>query len=257
MNCDHIDLSSTLSEKRIRQAKAIFGDKIINKVLAWTLFLLGASKPSICEALDMKPGSLRSFLHLIQHKGLSTLESGSGKISAFKPVITEVPPEPLKVSLCENDGKHQISFGEQLHIQIPAENPLLYKSILLCLLQNHHIKGSEVARTLQISQTHVSHLSKKLDDEDIIGLIDQRRGQLQDYVMTPEIKGELIQQFVIDIVQDGKVSGEGLSKHLKERCQYELSPRTILGHLETMGLSKIKNTLPNHLATEKKSTSIP
>jgi hypothetical protein len=71
--------------------------------------------------------------------------------------------------------------------------------------------------------------------------------------MTPEIKGELIQQFVIDIVQDGKVSGEGLSKHLKERCQYELSPRTILGHLETMGLSKIKNTLPNHLETAKKN----
>jgi hypothetical protein len=96
MNCDHIDLSSTLSEKRIQQVKAIFGDKIINKILAWALFLLGASKPSICEAVDMKPDSLRSFLHLIQHKGLSTLESGSGKASSFKPVITLKEVKSLK-----------------------------------------------------------------------------------------------------------------------------------------------------------------
>jgi DNA-binding Xre family transcriptional regulator len=257
MNCDHIDLSSKLSEKRILQAKSVFGDKIINKVLSWALYLLGASKPAICQALDVKPGSLRSLLHLIQHQGLSVLEAGSGKASSLKPVVTQTTPEPLQVSLGEIDDSHQINFGDQLHLKIPKDNPLLFKSILLCLVNNKQLEGREVAQTLQISDAHVSHLKKKLAAQDIAGLIDQRRGQMKDYVFTPEIKGELIQQFVIDIVQDGSVSGEGLSKHLKERCQYELSPRTVLAHLETMGLSKIKNTLPELLETAKKNISIP
>jgi hypothetical protein len=254
MNCDHIDLSSKLSEKRILQAKAIFGDKIIGKVLSWALYLLGASKPEICSTLDVKPGSLRSLLHLLQHKGLSTLEAGSGKSSSFKAVVTQIPPEPLQVSLGEIDDSHQINFGDQFHIEIPKNNPLLFKSILLCLVNNRQLEGRKVAQTLQISDAHVSHLKKKLAAEDIPGLIDQRRGQLQDYVFTSEVKGELIQQFVIDIVQDGKVSGEALAKHLKERCRYELSPRTILLHLEAMGLSQIKNTLPKHLEDAKKNT---
>jgi len=67
------------------------------------------------------------------------------------------------------------------------------------------------------------------------------------------IKGELIQQFVIDLVYEGKTSGAALSKHLKERCDCELSPRTILHHLSDMGLSTIKRTLPAHLEAVKKT----
>ena len=256
MNSDHIDFSSKLSKNRILQAKTIFGAKIINKILAWALFLLGASKPSICEAINMKPGSLRTLLHLIQHKGLSTLESGSGgKTSSFKPVVTEVIPEPLKVSLDDKDDQRQINFGEQLHIQIPTANPLLHKAILLSLLNNQQLTRKAVSESLQISEVHVTRLAKKLAAEDIVGLIDQRRGQQQDYVVTPDVKGEIIQQFVIDVVQDGKVSGEGLSKNLLARCQHQLSPNTILAHMDMMGLSKIKKTLPSLLETIKKNTS--
>jgi hypothetical protein len=240
-------------------SKGYFWCQNLYKVLAWALFLLGASKPSICEAIDIKPGSLRSLLHLIQHKGLCTLEAGSGKKSTLKPVVTQVtsePSEPIKVSLSEIDDCHQINFGEPLHLKISKTNPLLFKSILLCLVNNKQLEGRQVAQTLQISDTHVNHLKKKLAAEDIAGLIDQRRGQMKDYVFTPEIKGELIQQFVIDIVQDGQVSGEGLAKHLKERCQYDLSSRTILAHLETMGLSQIQKTLPEHLALAKKKIGI-
>ena len=51
------------------------------------------------------------------------------------------------------------------------------------------------------------------------------------------------------------MSGEGLSKHLKERCQYDLSSRSILYHLRNMGLSNIKSTLPVLLEKAKKNSS--
>ena len=255
MNCDQFDFSSERSHKRIQQARTIFGDKIVNRILAWALLLLGASKPMICMTLDIKPGSLRTLLYRLQNQGLGALEDRRSKTSSFKPNASATPVEPLKVSLHQKDDDHQIRFGDSLHLQIPTSNPLLLKSILLCLLNNRMLNRREVAQALQLSEDRVGKLEKKLAEEDVAGLIDQRRGQQQDYVFTPTIKGELIQQFVIDLVRDGKMSGEGLSKHLKERCQYDLSPRSILYHLSHMGLSKIKSTLPAYLETAKKNSS--
>lgn len=257
MNCDNFDFSPTLSRKRILQARAIFGEKIVNKILAWVLFLLGASKPMICSALDFKPGTLRTLLYRVHNQGLSALEDRRSKTSSFKPqAALTVPTEPVKVMLHERDDCYQVNFGGSLDIQIPLSNPLLFKSLLLCLLNNQMINRRQAAQTLQLSEDRVGKLAKKLIQEDVTGLIDQRRGQKQDYIFTPTIKGELIQQFVIDIVQDGKMSGEKLSQHLNERCRYNLSPRSILYHLNNMGLSKIKKTLPAYLEEAKKNSSL-
>lgn len=255
MNCDQFDFSSERSHKRIQLATTFFGHRVVNRILAWVLFLLGASKPRICSALDFKPGSLRTLLYRLQNQGLGALEDRRSKTSSFRPKTVAAPLEQLTVSLQQRDDDHQIRFGNSLHIQIPTSNPLLLKSILLCLLNNRMLSRREVGRALQLSEDRVGILARKLAQEDVAGLLDQRRGQQQDYVFTPTIKGELIQQFVIDLVQYGKMSGEGLSKHLKERCQYDLSPRSLLYHLNNMGLSKIKSTLPAYLETAKKNSS--
>jgi hypothetical protein len=253
MNCEQFDFSSTLSHKRILQARAIFGDKIVNRILAWVLFLLGASKPMICSSLDFKPGSLRTLLYRLQNQGLDAFEDRRSKTSSFKPKVSVSPVQPLKVSLHKKDSGHRICFGDSLHIQIPLSNPLLLKSILLCLLNNRMLNRREVAKALLLSEDRVGKLAKKLAEEDVMGLLDQRHGQQQDYVFSSELKGELIQQFVIDMVREGKTTGEGLSKHLKERCRYDLSPRSILYHLSNMGLSNIKSTLPAYLESSKKT----
>ncbi len=253
MNCDQFDFSSKHAHQRIQQARTIFGDRVVNRILAWALFLLGASKPMICSVLDFKPGTLRTLLYRLQNQGLGALEDRRSKTSSFKPKSSPILAKPFTVSLQEDDNYHQIRFGDSLHIQIPNANPLLLKSILLCLLNNRMLNRQEVAQALQLSEDRVGKLAKKLIAEDITGLLDQRRGQQSNYIFTPTIKGELIQQFVIDLVRDGKMSGEGLSTHLKERCQYDLSPRSILYHLADMGLSEIKSTLPSHLDAVKKT----
>lgn len=257
MNCDQFDFSSTLSHKRILQAKAILGNTVVSKILAWVLFLLGASKPSICSALDFKPGTLRTLLYRVPNQGLGALEDRRSKNSSFRPQIAlPTPTEATKVALHERDDCYQINFCDSFHIQIPLSNPLLFKSLTLCLLNNQMINRRQAAKSLQLSEDRVGKLAKKLTEEDVTGLADHRRGQRQDYVFTSTVKGELIQQFVIDIVRDGKMSGEKLSKHLNERCQYNLSPRSILHHLSNMGLSNIKKTLPAYLEEAKKNSSI-
>lgn len=254
MNCDNLDFSFRLSNERIQQANAIFGAKII-QILAWALFLLGANKPSICSALSFKEGSLRTLLFRLKNQGLGVLEDRRTKASSFKtnPLPNSIV-EPTKVTLSHTYEAYQICFGsESLQIQIPNSNPVLLKAMLLCLLNSHILNRKEVAQALRLSEDRVAKLVNIMCKDDIHGILDQRNGQKQDYVYTPEVKGELIQQFVIDLVQDGKTSGENLSKHIEERCQFRLSPRSILHHLNILGLSQIKSTLPNHLEALKKT----
>jgi len=94
-----------------------------------------------------------------------------------------------------------------------------------------------------------------LEQEDVKGILDQRQGQRKDYRFTPQIKAELIQQFVIETVAQHPTGGEQLAKKLEERCKLNLSPRSILSHLSRLGLSNIKNSLPKYLAEVKKNSS--
>jgi transposase len=110
-----------------------------------------------------------------------------------------------------------------------------------------------VAPWLGVTPTHTRNLARKLAEEDVAGLLDKRQGQQQEYRVTPEVKAELIQQFVLDIVQRGKTSGKQIAQHLAERCEIELSERTVRDHVRKLGLPQIAESLPELLTGLKKT----
>ena len=112
MNCDQFDFSPARSQTRLHQARALFGERIVNRILAWALFLLGASKPMICSTLGLKPGSLRTLLYRLQHQGLGALEDRRCKTSTFKRENATAALQPLRVSLHQQDDLHQIRFSD-------------------------------------------------------------------------------------------------------------------------------------------------
>ena len=58
---------------------------------------------------------------------------------------------------------------------------------------------------------------------------------------------------VLDVVQRGKTSGKQMAEHLAERCQLELSERTVRDHVRKLGLSQIAESLPELLTGLKKT----
>ena len=124
----------------------------------------------------------------------------------------------------------------------------------MSLVNSGLLELSEVADALHLSVDRTGKLARKLEREDIKGILDQRLGQRHDYRFTPEIKAELIQQFVIEVVKQGPTGGEQLAKKLKERCQVTLSARSILSHLSKLGLPSIRDSLSEHLAEFKKKS---
>jgi len=113
--------------------------------------------------------------------------------------------------------------------------------------------NNSVADALHLSVDRTGKLARQLAQEDVKGILDQR--QRQDYRFTPEIKAELIQQFVIEAVAQRPTGGEQLAKKLEERCGFTLSARSILSHLSKFGLSNIRGSLAEHLSEAKKKSS--
>jgi repressor of nif and glnA expression len=69
------------------------------------------------------------------------------------------------------------------------------------------------------------------------------------------VKSQLILQFILDLVSEGKTSGKLLSEHIKERSELELSERSIRYHVDQLGLNEIKKEVSACLTNLKKNSS--
>jgi hypothetical protein len=251
MNCEILSFSKKLSQQRIAQAEAILGRKIVQKILAYALFLLGVDRNTISSFLNMPAGSIRSLILAMNNRGLAGFEDQRAKASSFKAPI----PKQIRPILQAEDIWLKVDFGlDDLAVRIPESNLVQKKVVLLSLLNSGLLARREVADALHLSSDRTGRLARKLQQEGVKGILDQRQGQKQDYFFIPQIKAELIQQFVIEVVGHRSTSGEQLAKKLQERCQLNLSPRSILFHLSKLGLSAIKTSLPEHLAELKKNS---
>jgi hypothetical protein len=254
MNCETLSFSQKLSDQRLSHAETLLGRKIVNKILAYALFLLGVNRSMISSTLNTPQGSIRSLVLAMKNKGLSGFEDQRTKSSSFKPPV----PEKIKPILKTKDSWLKVDFNiGNLLLRIPESNPVQKRVILLSLLSSGLLERNEVADALRLSVDRAGKLAKKLEQEDVKGILDQRQGHRQDYRFTPEIKAELIQQFVIEAVAQRPTGGEQLAKQLKERCQLTLSARSILSHLSKLGLSSIRDSLPEHLTEVKKNPKAP
>lgn len=249
MNSKNLNFSQKLSEQRIARAQSLIGDKVIRRLLGYALFLLGATRTAIASFLNMPAGSVRSLILAINKQGLPALEDQRSKISSFRPQA----PMYIKSKIEQHETGTRVNFGiGDLWIDIHEANILQKKVVLLTLLDNGLLERKEVAKSLQLSEDRTGKLAAALKNKDVAAIIDQRQGHQKDYLFTPKVKAELIQQFVLDIVFHGKVSGELLAQHLNERCNLDLSSRSILHHVSAMGLARIKKSLPEYLEELKK-----
>ena len=251
MNCETPPFSHKLSVQRVSQAESVLGEKIVHKILAYALFLLGASRSAISSFLCMPPGSIRSLVLSINNRGLAGLEDQRTKTSSFKPILVDVQALPI---LNAEDAWIKVDFKtSNLVLQIPESNQVQKRVVLLSLLNSGILNRSEVAAVLNLSVDRTKKLARKLEREDIKGILDQRQGQKHDYRFTPEIKAELIQQFIIEAVAKRPTGGEQLAQKLQDRCQLTLSARSILAHISKLGLPNIKDSLTEKLTALKKS----
>lgn len=251
-DCQSFSFSHQLSQERVDQAVRLFGADVIQRILCFALYLLGVNRSAIGHAMDMPSETVKSIIKALKRDGLSAFEDRRRRRSSFLPeTIPQGPPITLQA-----DQEHlvvDLGFRDR-HLRLLQKDTLQMKILLLTMLNNGWISTRQVAQAMDLTPAYIGTLAQRLARDGALSLLDQRGGQKQDYRVPPEVKAEIIQQFASDIIIGGQTSGEVISAALKDRCHISVPARTIRHHMANMGLSKIKRSLPELVATVKKTS---
>ncbi|MCP4755809.1 MAG: helix-turn-helix domain-containing protein [Proteobacteria bacterium] len=252
MDCENLGFSRKLSKRRIAKAEKTLGKTLVRKILAFALFILGVDRTSIASRLDMPPGTVRSVVRSFNKDGAAAILDRrtrtrlpkTEQAAEYSAPCLETGDEYLKVVL--SDGNTVV--------QVPTSNRVQKRVVLLTMLNSGILERSDAATALGLSEDRTAKLARKLGQHDVESIVDRRQGQQMEFRVTPRLKSELIQQFVLDIVTEGRTTGNQLARHLEERCRITLSSRTVLHHLSKLGLNHIKWSLPRLLEEAKKKS---
>ena len=100
LNCPiNLAFSSIHSKKRLEKAYKTLGVNVVNKIIGFALFLLGAKREEIAQSLGIPFGTFLSFLTRIDQNGLIAF-GDRRKLSPYQPVKIKTPP---KVTLSTKD----------------------------------------------------------------------------------------------------------------------------------------------------------
>lgn len=244
-------LSYERSQKRLERATSVLGAKVVKRLLSFSLYLLGANRDALAGCLGIRLETLKSLVKRCFSDGVAALEDRRGGFSTFLP--SQAPALKPKASL-EPDTV-VVEFDEGTQIRIPLRNRIQCRTVLLTMAGSKLLSVDEVADVLGLSAERVRKLKTKLAQHDVVeALVDQRSGQQRDYRVTPEIKAELIQQYVVNLQTEGRTSSEKLKDDLSNRCDIKIASRTIRLHVAKLGLPLIRDSL-SQLLSEVKKTS--
>ena len=256
-----ISFSKTLSEKRIIESNKLLGFKTVNRIIGIALFLLGGNREHISKFLNIPIGTLFSLLTRFRNNGVNAFVHQGKNQNQYDdktvPNKTEIHDTQTCLNIVFGEQKKSISIPvEKNELIINASNQLQFKTLILSFMNSGFLTVKETSAILGLTERHVRELNKMLQKDDIMSLIDKRKGQQKDYIFTEDIKAELIQHYSANIISGRSTSSREISKQLNEACNCNISDRSVRHYILKLGLNKIKNTLPNLLDELKKNSNI-
>lgn len=254
MDCRHIEFSPTKSEERINRVLHVFPKGLLMRLLAFTIHLLGVRRQVVATLVGMPEESVKTVVRLAMRDGFPALRDR--RRSEVLPVARASPSPPPIAARREGEW-YIVEFGpNEKSLRIPITFRVQARTVLLSLVNAGLLSVQETATVLGIHTAHCRELARKLASHDVVeSLVDKRQGLKQDYLFTPEIKSELVQQFALNALSGRPTSGRAISEDLQRRCEMALSERSVRQHLNKLGLSRIADSLPELLDTQKKTSS--
>lgn len=249
-DCQKLQFSTELSQKRLCQAKRTLGPGVVQRLLGFALYLLGLNRSAVGQTINMPTETVKSMIKTINKDGIPGLEDRR------RASPSQEPQKPKPITLREEGSFLIINLGaDKPELKLSRQDPLQLKTVLISMANNGLLAKHEAAQALNVSSSYMSTLVHRFQEQGTISLLDKRQGQRHDYRVPPEVKGELIQQFAVDLISCGRTSSSRISAELKERCGLELSARTVRHHMALMGLKSVKRSLPQLVAAVKKTST--
>jgi len=258
MDCRRIEFSPEKSQERITRALKVFPVGVLNKMLAFSVYLLGAKLQSAAKLVEMPEESVKTTIRVALCDGFGALRDRRYSTIAkqSEACTAEACTAEFRISARREDDFYVVDFGvPEKELRIALSHKIEARTVLLSLLNADLLSTREVAAVLDLSWAHCHELAVKLSGDDVVdALVDKRQGQKQDYRVGPEIKAEIIQQFAARIVTGLSTSSDELAKVISAQSETSVSPRTVRWHIEKLGLGTIKKSLPELVNALKKTS---
>lgn len=248
LSCQDISFSAEWAGRRQERLAAVLGVVLVRRIVALALYLLGAKRSAVAELVGVPTESLRTLLRRLLADGLPALQDRrrSPKLAAA--------PEQAGVKMIVGEEEVRVSLGKTGELRVPQGNRIQLRTVLLTLWNAGLIPTGEVACQLGITCTHVRNLGRRLCEEDAGALLDHRRGQKEDYRITPDVKGELITQVAAHAMSGEGMSSAAITASLNDRRGWRLAERTVRLHMQKLGLARIGAQLPKLVEGIKKGS---
>jgi len=252
MDCRQVAFSTEKSQKRIHKALQVFPRKLLMRILAFALHLLGARRKEVAALVEMPEESVKTLLSLVLRDGFPAI--GDRRLSALSPKAA-VPASPPQISARRAAEGWVVEFGTRDNtLSIPATHSVHARTVVLSLFNAGVLSAQQCACVLDLSAAHCRELARKLASHDVAqSLLDKREGQRSDYRVGPQHKAQIIQQLAARVITGHNISSDILAEQVNERTQSRLSARTVRRHIRNLGLADLRHTLPELVERLKKT----
>ena len=106
IDCRSLIFSPQLSENRLAQSLEGFGLGVLQRILCYTLYLLGLNRSAIGRTLGIPSETAKSIIKTVSKEGLVAFEDRRRSCSAFLP---QAPAQPPPITLREEEDHQQFS----------------------------------------------------------------------------------------------------------------------------------------------------
>lgn len=228
------------------------------RLLAFALHVLGVERKVVAALVGMPDESVKTVVRLAMGDGFQALRDR--RRSDWPSVVKLSPdPGPLRIAARRQDDCCMVEFGPGPEVlKIPLAFQVQARTVLLSLVNAGLLSVRDSADALGIHAAHCRELAKSLAERDVPeSLIDKRQGQKHDYVVNPGLKAEIIEQLAARAITGQSTSSEMLAEQVSKRTQTQVSARTVRWHIQKLGLTHIRQSLPHLVETLKKTPEDP
>ena len=261
LNFQDLNFSEIKQQHRIEAAKSALGEQTVNRVLAFSNYLMGASRKEIAKAFNYSVPGLASMVQRVQQQGTCAFSYNQG------PRTEETSRRPIELkATVSSPMKDAIEFNIDTNtLNIKINNPLEMK---ICFNPEHtadqifilkcHEAGiitiQQAANFLEKTSNQIQTMIRKLKQTGGVEAVqDHRQGQKQAYKFSEEAKSNLFYYFFEDLITHRSISSIRIHNKLSQDLKIGISDRMVRNYLENIGLTAIK---PRLIELAKKKISV-
>jgi len=246
--------SKRKGKNRTEKAINILGIDVVNRIYSFVLYSLGYSYENIAEIIGCSKPGVKRIINEVFNNGVHGFldkrkKTTNNQISSIVKRKGDVHDNTIECTIYDSKYLNFQMLGN-FNFKIKKDDTLSKKIITLLLFESGIISQQKAANIIDCHRNTISSSVEKLRLEGAKGLFDGRLGQQKDYKFSNNVKIEIVNSFIQDIMEEKIPSKTTISNRLNDKLPEKYSTSAVALHLKKIGFTDNKNDLIKSIITQ-------